>query len=140
MEGITESETKKPDEEGENIEDEYDEDNEEFYFESDHLALRGNADYRSVLRTIVILEAQRTEATKHIDLITEAEKIALDDPEAFLERLTSGESLDLPGRINIQSVCFSVFVECSFQFLKRRFSLIRICLLLSATKNKIRKV
>lgn len=116
MEGITEFGTKKPDAEGENIEDEYDEDNDEFYFESDHLALRGNADYRSVLRTIVILEAQQTEATKHIDLITECEKEALNDPEAFLERLKSRDSLDLPGRINIQIVCFSVFVECSFRF------------------------
>lgn len=120
MEGIAETETKKPDDEGENIEDEYDEDNEEFYFESDHLALRGNADYRSVLRTIVILEAQRTEATKHIDLITEAEKIALNDPEAFLERLTAGESLDLPGRINIQSVWFLIFVECLFHIAREK--------------------
>lgn len=80
--------------------------NDEFFFESDHLALRGNADYRAVLRTIVILEAQRMEATKHIDRIAEAQKEALKDPEEFLKKLKSGESLDLPNRINIQDVRF----------------------------------
>lgn len=88
------------------IEDEHDEDNEDFYFESDHLALRGNADYRSVLRTIVILESQRIEATKHIDVISVAERKALEDPEAFLQKLKSGD-LNLPGRINIQNVSSS---------------------------------
>lgn len=107
METITEPEAEKVDQNGEeNTDDEYNEDHEEFYFESDHLALRGNADYRSVLRTIVVLEAQRIEATKHIDLLTQAERIALNDPDAFLQRLTSGEDLNFPGRINIQNVGF----------------------------------
>jgi hypothetical protein len=34
----------------------------DFYFESDHLALKGNADYLNLLKTIAILEAQRTKA------------------------------------------------------------------------------
>lgn len=34
----------------------------EFYFESDHLALKGNVDYLNLLKTIAILEAQRTKA------------------------------------------------------------------------------
>jgi hypothetical protein len=34
----------------------------EFYFESDHLALKGNADYLNLLKTIAILEAQRIKA------------------------------------------------------------------------------
>lgn len=76
----------------------------EFFFESDHLALRGNADYRAVLRTIVILEAQRIEATKHIDRIAEVQRDAMRDPEEFLKRLQSGQSLELPGRISIQEV------------------------------------
>lgn len=98
------------------IEDEHDEDNEDFYFESDHLALRGNADYRSVLRTIVILESQRIEATKHIDVISVAERKALEDPEAFLQKLKSGD-LNLPGRINIQNVSSDNFKFIqTFQF------------------------
>ena len=85
---------------------EQDLDSEDFYFESDHLALRGNEDYRNVLRTIVILEAQKIEATKHIDRIASAEKTALNDPEAFVARLASGTSLDLPGPINIVNVSY----------------------------------
>lgn len=85
---------------------EYDSEQQEFYFESDHLALRGNADYRSVLRTIVILEAQRIEAAKHIEKLAEEEYIALRDPEAFVQKLAKNESLDLPGPINIQAVKF----------------------------------
>jgi len=34
----------------------------EFYFESDHLALKGNVDYLNLLKTIAILEGQRTKA------------------------------------------------------------------------------
>jgi len=34
----------------------------EFYFESDHLALKGNVDYLNLIKTIAILEAQRTKA------------------------------------------------------------------------------
>lgn len=114
--------------------DEYNSDNEDFYFESDHLALRGNPDYRIALRTIIILEAQRIEAAKHIDQIAEVKRQALRDPEGFIKTLASGESLDVPGPINIQNVSKSHEI----------FNLIRskrnILFLLSASKNKIRKV
>lgn len=90
----------------EESDDEDHSDNEDFYFESDHLALRGNPDYRSVLRTIVILEAQRIEAAKHIDRIAQVKISAMQDPENFIKVLTSGGRLDLPGPINIQNVRF----------------------------------
>lgn len=93
-------------ESGQSSEDEYS-DNEDFYFESDHLALRGNADYRAVLRTIVILEAQRIEAAKHIDQIATVQKRALANSEEFLKEVTSAEPLNLPGPINIQNVFVS---------------------------------
>lgn len=38
--------------------------NDLFNFETDHLALRGNEDYCEVLKTIVILTAQREKALK----------------------------------------------------------------------------
>lgn len=84
--------------------DEYNSENEDFYFESDHLALRGNLDYRAVLRTIVVLESQRIEATKHIDTIAEVKRKATQDPCGFIKKLTSGQSLNIPGPINIQNV------------------------------------
>lgn len=84
--------------------DEYNSENEDFYFESDHLALRGNPDYRAVLRTIVVLESQRIEITKHIDKIAEVKREATQDPCGFIKKITSGQSLDIPGPINIQNV------------------------------------
>jgi hypothetical protein len=33
----------------------------EFFFESDHLALKENKDYRVLLKTIITLEVQRTQ-------------------------------------------------------------------------------
>lgn len=41
-----------------------------FYFESDHLALRGNADYTNMLRTIAVLEVQRMRVHKQVATIT----------------------------------------------------------------------
>jgi len=35
------------------------EERETYYFESDHVALKGNPDYHAMLRTIALLEAQR---------------------------------------------------------------------------------
>lgn len=94
-----------------------DDEESEFYFESDHLALRGNSDYRSVLRTIVILETQRIEAAKHIDQITEIHNTALSDPEAFVQRLASKQRLDFPGSINIQTVSYS-WLQCQFTIIQ----------------------
>jgi hypothetical protein len=36
----------------------------EFYFESDHLALKGNGDYLTLLKTIAVLESQRVKAVQ----------------------------------------------------------------------------
>lgn len=82
--------------------------NEDFYFESDHLALRGNQDYRAVLRTIVILESQRIEVAKHIDKLADIKRKATQDPNGFVEKLSS-QNLDIPGPINIQNVIEKYF-------------------------------
>ena len=47
--------------------DEADEDVGEFYFESDHLALKGNPDYLALLRTLAVLEGQKVAAVQDID-------------------------------------------------------------------------
>ena len=39
----------------------------EFYFESDHLALKGNPDYLALLRTLAVLEGQKVAAVQDID-------------------------------------------------------------------------
>lgn len=77
-----------------------DPEDDEFFFESDHLALRGNADYTAVLRTIAILQTQRMLVTKNIDILAAAESRALDDPVAFARQVKTGE-LQLPGPISV---------------------------------------
>lgn len=99
-----ENETSEHNDQSSDDDDEYNSDNEDFYFESDHLPLRGNSDYRAVLRSIVILEAQRIEVAKHIDKIAQVQQRALRDPEGFLKKLTSNEGFELPGTIDIQNV------------------------------------
>lgn len=79
-------------------------DTEEFYFESDHLAFRGNADYTSVLRTFAILQTQKIQAAHDIEKLAKAEKAALDNPEEFIRKLRRGEMDGLPGPITIAEV------------------------------------
>lgn len=38
------------------------EDDDLFYFESDHLALKGNPEYSELIKTLFVLEAQRKRA------------------------------------------------------------------------------
>lgn len=73
-----------------------DEESETYYFESDHLALKGNHDYQMMLRAIATLEAQRIQAVKDLDRLYEGQKEALADPIQFVERLQRGQNLKLP--------------------------------------------
>lgn len=98
-------------------EDDSDADYKEFFFESDHLALRGNADYTSVLRTIAILQAQRIQVTKDIDRLAAAEKHALDDPDRFVKQLAAG-TLQMPGALTAVEVSSLYF--CPFSVLSNK--------------------
>lgn len=71
------------------------ESDEEFAFETDHLALRGNKDYCKLLKYIVKLEALKVQALQDIENLSEARNKALGDPIKFLENLKSG-SLNFP--------------------------------------------
>ncbi|KAJ6640782.1 ZZ-type zinc finger-containing protein 3 [Pseudolycoriella hygida] len=75
-------------------------DTEEFFFESDHLAFRGNSDYTSVLRTFAILQTQKIQAANDIEKLAKAEKWAMENPEEFIRKLNRGE-LDLPAPISV---------------------------------------
>ncbi|CAN8001749.1 unnamed protein product [Ixodes hexagonus] len=68
----------------------------EFFFESDHLALRGNADYRNVLKTLAVLEAQRVQVIRDIEQLIEVREQALADPIRFVERLQKKEDVGIP--------------------------------------------
>ncbi|XP_033124281.1 ZZ-type zinc finger-containing protein 3-like [Anneissia japonica] len=72
------------------------EESEPFYFESDHTALKGNKDYRMLLRTLATLEAQRQHAITGLERLAECQKSALGDPIKFVENLQNKVDLDLP--------------------------------------------
>lgn len=67
-----------------------------FYFESDHLALKDNKHYHLLLQTLLVLESQRTQAVKDLDILYEQQSKALQDPVAFVEKLQNNESFNLP--------------------------------------------
>ncbi|XP_072176565.1 uncharacterized protein [Diadema setosum] len=69
---------------------------EPFYFESDHMALKGNKDYRMLLRTITTLEAQRKQAVKDLDKLVTAQREALRNPLKFVQKLQKKDTLHLP--------------------------------------------
>lgn len=68
----------------------------EFYFESDHVALKGNVDYLNLLKTIAVLEAQSIKAIQDYDKLLTIQKAVLQDPMKFVEKLQRGEDLGIP--------------------------------------------
>jgi Myb-like DNA-binding domain len=72
-----------------------------FYFESDHVALKGNEDYRRLLRSFVTLESQRT-ALHDLDELLKLQRKALSDPLRFTDELCRGslkDKLPAPRRV-----------------------------------------
>jgi hypothetical protein len=60
---------------------------EPFYFESDSLALKGNPDYSCLLKTLVLLEAQRIKACNDLENLLEMKEKALKEPMKFINYL-----------------------------------------------------
>ncbi|GAB0086672.1 ZZ-type zinc finger-containing protein 3 [Sergentomyia squamirostris] len=83
---------------------ENDNEDEDFYFEAEHLALKNNSDYQTLLKTIAILQAQRAQSLKDIDKLANMKNEALENPSEFIEKLTRGEDLGFPQRVNIAVV------------------------------------
>ncbi len=69
----------------------------EFAFEGDHEALRGNKDYLSLLRAFAILQAQKAAAVRDSEALLVARDKALEDPLDFVKKLQRGEFRSLPG-------------------------------------------
>jgi hypothetical protein len=82
---------------------------EPFYFESDSLALKGNTDYGCLLKTLVLLEAQRVRACQDLENLIETKEEALKDPIKFvnylnkkqLDKTYSDKEFKLPERQSI---------------------------------------
>ncbi|KAJ8938540.1 hypothetical protein NQ318_016911 [Aromia moschata] len=67
-----------------------------FYFESDHLALKGNKNYCEVLKTVVVLSALREKAIKDFNKVVELRKDAVEHPFKTLEKIQNGTDLGVP--------------------------------------------
>lgn len=80
-----------------------------FYFESDHLALRGNRDYTNMLRTIAVLEAQKIRVQQQIEELALAKKRYLEEPELFLAKIRNNEEIISPNYMTIANVSFEYF-------------------------------
>ncbi|KAJ8931206.1 hypothetical protein NQ314_015903 [Rhamnusium bicolor] len=77
----------------------YDE-NDLFYFETDHLALKGNKDYCEVLKTLVILSAQREKAIKLPNI--NFKKFDVNVPEEDLKVIYSDSVSNKPEEDGVQ--------------------------------------
>jgi ZZ-type zinc finger-containing protein 3 len=65
---------------------------EPFYFESDSLALASNPDYSCLLKTLALLEAQRSKAIEDIEKLVQLKEAALNDPLEFVKQLSLAPS------------------------------------------------
>ncbi|XP_014471794.1 PREDICTED: ZZ-type zinc finger-containing protein 3 [Dinoponera quadriceps] len=81
-----------------------DEEESEFGFETEHVALKGNTDYCAFLKTIVTLEAQRTRAIEDLDKLLSVKTKALKDPILFVAQLQNGDLPELPGPQKIAEI------------------------------------
>ena len=58
----------------------------EFYFESDHEALRGNSDYHKLLKTYSVLQAKKIQAIQDVENLLSSQELALKNPLLFLSK------------------------------------------------------
>ncbi|XP_057290097.1 ZZ-type zinc finger-containing protein 3-like [Hydractinia symbiolongicarpus] len=68
----------------------------QFYFESDHLAIKNNKDYHKLLQTLAVLEAQKVQAVKDLEKLNSLKTEALADPLTFVKNLQEKKIGDLP--------------------------------------------
>lgn len=78
-------------------------DDDEFFFESSHLAFRSNSDYLKLIKHLTILCKARITAKNDIELLEAVHRKALDNPSFFVQQLKLGP-LDLPIPIVITKV------------------------------------
>ncbi|XP_072935149.1 ZZ-type zinc finger-containing protein 3 [Epargyreus clarus] len=75
----------------------------EFYFETDHLAIRGNKEYSELLKYIVKLEAQKAKALQDIEGLVESQNKALAEPITFVKDIKEGK-VNFPPRQPIANI------------------------------------
>ena len=79
------------------------EEEDEFLFESAHLAFRDNPDYLMLMRHLTILCAKRIQVHNDIEKLTASQQKATENPLLFVDQIRQG-SLNLPLPIEIPKV------------------------------------
>ena len=83
----------------------------EFLFESAHLAFRSNADYLKLMKHLTVLCAQRIKVQNDIEILHLEERKAMNDPLAFVEGIQGGV-IKFPASIEVPEVtCFKHIIE-----------------------------
>lgn len=102
-----------------------------FPFETEQAALKDNKDYQNLLRSLVVLEAQRAMALKDYETLIQLQREALLSPIAFVHKLQQKVDLGIPkpqkvaklpsiAWENYSSGLRTVFDSCSTRHLTRR--------------------
>ncbi|XP_034097443.1 ZZ-type zinc finger-containing protein 3 [Drosophila albomicans] len=84
--------------------DEIEDEDDVFHFESEHLALRGNQSYTNLLRTIALLQAQRIRVHQQIDELEKARDLYLAQPQLLMQKLRNNEPIIAPNYITTVSL------------------------------------
>ena len=75
----------------------------QYYFESDHEAIRSNPDYLALMRSYALLQAKKIQAVKDVEDLLSARALALKDPRKFLVKFQD-EFQKLPSAQRIPKV------------------------------------
>lgn len=79
------------------------ENDDEFVFESSHLALRCNTDYLKLMKHLAILCSLRNQVHKNYEIIDSQFHKAISDPVVFLENLKNG-TISFPDEVELLEV------------------------------------
>lgn len=75
-----------------------------FYFESSYLAIKGNKDYHALMKTLVILEAQKEQALNDLEKLELERSEACIDPIGFVEKLQNSNLNVYPQRQKLAEI------------------------------------
>ncbi|ESO07929.1 hypothetical protein HELRODRAFT_169635 [Helobdella robusta] len=76
-----------------------------YFYETSHYALKNNPDYHALLSCLSLLQSQRLQASKDLNMLIEKKKLALEDPISFVTKLQKKDkSLKFPLPIEIADI------------------------------------
>ncbi|XP_050442781.1 ZZ-type zinc finger-containing protein 3 [Adelges cooleyi] len=76
----------------------------EFYFETDFYLLKKNKDYQNLLKTLAILEVQRSIIVQNIEKIVELEEKVIKNPLSILNKIVKQEDFGVLKKVTVAKV------------------------------------